>query len=193
MSEPRLLLGHPISMKQNTDGGNIIAVYDADAGIAGLHADVPESVPTLVTGSYASGTVIAATQEIANFFNTAGGVGIVTGFDLLDEEAQNGAMTVIFLDADVSIGNEHSAYSISDANAEHMLGRIDIAAADYKTYGLSGFSRIIYKIYDTQVVIPLTIKAASGTRSLYYGIVNGSGTLIWTGNKLKIKVPALYP
>jgi hypothetical protein len=193
MSDPKLLLGVPISMKHNYDGGHIIATYDADVGLAGLHSNVLDVTFTLVTGSYASGTVVAAMQEVTYFMNTSGGLGIVTGFNMLDKEAQNVAMTVIFADSAISIGAEHSPYSISDSDAEHILGRIEIATADYKTYGNNGHSRIIYRMIDDQMKIPYLIKAASGTSSIWIGIINGSGAPIWTGNMLLAKLPVIYP
>jgi len=189
MSEPELILGVKNAMLRLDDDSHLIGVYSP----AGTGMNVFDVTFTLVTGSYASGTVIAATQEISNFFLENGGSAIIAGFDLLDEEAQNVAMTLLFLDSNVSVGNEHSPYSISDANSEKLLGRgIEIGTTDYKTFGNNGFSKATYKIIDSNVYIPYVVKAAVGSRSLYVALINGSGAPIWTGNKLLGKIAVMY-
>jgi len=85
---------------------------------------------SLDTSQYASGDVLAATQEIEDVFKTRNQV-LLTSLLLLDKDDQAGALDILFLRSDTAIGTENAAFSPTDAIAAEILAVVEIAAADY--------------------------------------------------------------
>jgi len=86
---------------------------------------------SLDTNAYADGDVLADTQEIANVFRCPSGIGYLIGLTLLDKNDQAGALDIVFLRSNVSVGNENAAVSVTDANADEIVTIVVVAAADY--------------------------------------------------------------
>lgn len=151
----------------------------ADALYIGGYADVLDLVLSLDTSIYADGDVLADTQALPLAVKQPGGVARLVNLVVLDESDQGAAFDLLFFDADVSIGTENSAVSITDANARNIIGRVAIASGDY--YDLVG-SRIAVKSSIDQI-----LKAASGATSLYVAAVSrGTGTYAAAGIRLKL-------
>jgi hypothetical protein len=85
---------------------------------------------SLSTDQYADGDVLAATQAVANAF-VNNRPAILQSIRLLDADDQAGALDLVFLSANVAIGTENSAVSVTDANAAKIMTVVEIAAADY--------------------------------------------------------------
>jgi len=133
------------------------------------NTELPAIVFSLDTNAYATGDVLAATQALASAFRSADGTGILQSIVLVDKDDQGAALDLVILKADVSIGTENAAVSISDANADSVLGIISVSAGDWIDLGGCRVA--------TLRGLGLVVKAATGTTSLYVALISrGSPT-----------------
>lgn len=132
---------------------------------------------TADTSIFAAGDVIADSQIMASIAPANDIVTTLMSMTLTDEDDQGAAMTVYFLGANVSVGVENAAPSITDANDRVILGYIDIAAADWKDLG---GARVVTKTGPFFGLRPI-----AGSRDVYVAIVNGAGTPTFTVNGLR--------
>lgn len=130
------------------------------------------------TNAYASGDLIADTQELSDVGYRKGSVVVLKSIVLLDKSDSGVALHFVFLNANTSLGTENAAPSITDANAENILATVSIAAADYVDVGGA-------KVATKECLIPL--KLASGSTSVYVGIVNSTGTPTYAASDLVAK------
>ena len=136
------------------------------------------------TAAYASGDLIADTQQLDAFFNKTDGRGVINSITIIDEEAQNVKFYILFHSTSTSMGTENSAANISDANASAGIqGIVTVETTDWIT--ISGTSVACIKN------IGLPVKAVSGTDDLYFSIVNATGTPDWDADSLKLRIGAL--
>lgn len=136
---------------------------------------------TTDTSAYASGDLIADTQEIANAVVGHGGVVTLESVTLCDEADQKAVLWLVFLNASTSLGTENSAPNISDANiGDLIIGHVAVAAADYVDVGGGSVACIRN--------IGLKLQAASTTDSLYVGIVNSTGTPTYAADSLTARL-----
>jgi hypothetical protein len=141
--------------------------------------DVLDVTLSLDTNIYADGDVLADTQVITDALRTAGGRGRLDSVMVLDESDQGAALDLIFLDANVSIGTENAAVSVTDTNARSILARVPIVSGDFYDMGgcrvasVGNLGRIL--------------RAVSGTRDLYVAAISrGTGTYAAAGIRLKL-------
>lgn len=127
---------------------------------------------SLDTSIYAAGDVLAATQELVNALARAGAGGILQTLTVIDKDDQGAAFDVYVMDANVAMGVENAAPSISDSDAANIMGKIAIATGDYTDLG---GVRVAHK---NALNIPL--KSASNKPSIYVAAVNGAGTPTYT-------------
>lgn len=136
---------------------------------------------SLDTSVYASGDLLADTQEIVGAVSTKGGSALLHSVTVLDEDDQGVAFDLHFLQNSTSLGTENSAPSITDANARsNFMCRVPIATGDYTDIG--GF-RVATVGNQNKI-----IKAASGSTSIYVAAINGSGTPTFTASGLKLRI-----
>ena len=127
------------------------------------NSTVVDLVFSLDTSAYASGDVLADTQELASALRVVDGTGVLQDIVLNDKDDQGLAMDVVIMSANVSLGTENAAVSISDANADNILAIISVTAADWIDLGgcrvatLRNLSKVV--------------KSASGSSSLYVGLI----------------------
>ena len=93
--------------------------------------DIKMITLSLDTNAYAQNDVLADRQKVEQVTPVGGGGGVISSVVLKDFDDNGRAITLIFLDANVTIGVENSAVSISDANAAHIIGAVKITATDY--------------------------------------------------------------
>lgn len=136
---------------------------------------------TLDTSAYASGDVLSATAELANFFPTATAKRIITSVRVLDEDDQAGDFDILFLDAGNSIGTANSAVSVTDANARAVVGQVAVSAADYKDLGGCQVAMIAN--------IGQVVKA-NGSTSIWIATVSRS-TKTYTAAGIRLKIGVL--
>ncbi len=135
------------------------------------------------TSAYASGDLIADTQQIDAFFRKTDGTGVISSISIIDEDAQGVALYVIFMSTTTSLGSENSAPNITDANlTAGFLGIVSVATTDYVT--LSGAKVATIK----NINLPVT--AVSGTDDLYIAVLNSTGTPTFTASGLEMRIGA---
>jgi hypothetical protein len=136
------------------------------------------------TAAYASGDLIADTQQIDAFFRKADGTGIINSINIIDEDAQGVALYIIFMSTSTSLGTENSAPNISDANlTAGFQGIVSVATTDYVT--ISGAKVATIRN------IGLPVKAVSGTDDLYIAVLNATGTPTFTAAGLEMRIGVL--
>lgn len=135
---------------------------------------------TTDTSAYASGDVIADTQVVTGALDLVDGVGKLESLVVIDEDDQGVAFDVYFFSANAPLGTENSAPNISDANGRTCLGYVAVATGDYKDLGGVRVAQV--------KGIGLPVKAASGTKDIYVGVVNGAGTPTFTATGLKLRL-----
>lgn len=149
----------------------LTAVIGAGSSV-GIRPETRVVDTTLVvdTNIYANGDLLADSIAVAaaraNDVNA-----LLIGLILNDKSDNTGiACKVYFLSANQSMGTINSAPNISDANADKILGFVDIAAADWVDVGGSK------QVCLTKAQLPVLCKPASGTANIYIAIVNTTGT-----------------
>jgi uncharacterized protein YjbI with pentapeptide repeats len=158
----------------------VIASDQSRIPVAGI-SNVYEVTPSTDTVAYASGDLIADTQQMDGFFRSANGTGVINNITITDEEAQNVKFYIYFMKTTTSFGTENSAPNISDANlSAGLIGFVTVETTDWVT--LSGCSVACLKN------IGLVVEAVSGTDDLYFAIVNATGTPDWDADSLKLKI-----
>jgi len=163
----------------NTSGAEELPAGENFVGETGRNATVFEEVLSLDTLAYAAGDVLADTQELTACLRENGGTATLDSLTLLDKDAQGIALDLLILKTNVSIGAENAAVSVSDANADEILGVIEIAAGDY------------VDLVNSQIAnknnINMTLKGASGADDLYVAaITRGAPTHTASGITLKL-------
>ena len=137
-----------------------------------LCAAITFSLDTLI---YASGDILADTQPIASALAVSGGTGRVTQITLLDKDDQTAAgIDVVFLRSNTSLGTENAAPSISDLNAEEILGVVSIASGDWIDIGGA-------KLATKALTVPLEVTATTGTTIYVALITRGTPTQTASG------------
>ena len=138
---------------------------------------------TLDTSPYAAGDLLADTQSIANLFRAVGLGGVLMSMEVIDKDDQGAGFSVIFVDANVSFGTENAPPSISDTDAQSILGRADVTTADYLDLGGVRVASIKN--------IGLALQPASGTRDGYLAVINGAGTPTYTASGICLRLGML--
>lgn len=146
----------------------------------GGHSVVKEVSLSLDTNAYASGDVLAATQEIASALRLSGGSGLLHSIMVLDKDDQAQALDLVFLNANGSIGTENSAVSVTDAVADTILGIVEVAAGDYVD--------LVNSQLAVKTNVGIVLKVASGTSLYVAAISRGTGTYTASGVTLKVGI-----
>lgn len=133
---------------------------------------------SLDTSSYASGDVLADSQIISACLRADDGTGTITNVTLHDADDQGAGLDLFFLDANVSLGTENAAPSISDANALNILGWVRINASDWIDLGGT-------RIASVPCTIP--VKGVSGADDLYVAAIT-RGTPTHTASGIVVRV-----
>ena len=152
-------------------------------------SDVVEVTLSLDTSAYASGDVLAATQEVTSFFRVAGGTAIIQGIQILDEDDQKQDLDILFMNAATDIGAENGAYAITDAEARTIIGWVDVAAADFTDFG--DWAMATLKATDTGMKIPGLVEGSAASTSIWIGAICRSGTPTYTASGIKLKIGIL--
>lgn len=123
---------------------------------------------SLSTSIYAADDVLADSQAIANAMRENVGHGILQSIEILDKDHQGVAMDIVILKSNVSIGTENSAVSITDGDAEEVLGIVSVGAGDYVD--------LIGSHVATITGIGLGVVADTGSTSIYFALITRGGT-----------------
>lgn len=129
----------------------------------GGHTKTVDLTFSLDTNIHASGDVLAESQVIAACMRVDDATGVLSGFSLHDEDDQGIELDVVLLSANVSLGAENAAPSITDANAREVLGIINVASTDWKDLGGVRVA--------TKLNVNLPVKPVTGTDDLYVALI----------------------
>lgn len=159
------------------------AAAEVHLGEVGSPADVIAVTLTLDTSAYAAGDVLADTQQVANVMRVNDGHAILQTIHITDEDSQSQPFDLVFFSANIALGTENGAPSISDANASaNILAVVPVVAADYSAIG----GVTVATLRNVGVVL----EAATGTKDVYMGAVT-RGTPTHTASGVKIRLGVL--
>jgi len=171
---------------QTAKVGSAPVTIASDQGYAGNTGGITtlfDVTLSLDTAAYAAGDVLADTQVLTALFRIGDGTGVLQSIQVIDQDDQKQAIDFYYSSANVSLGTENSAPSISGANAVNLVGPFSVAAADYKDLG--GVS--VAKTGN----IGQPIKAATGTSNGYIAAICNSGTPTYTAAGIKLRIGVL--
>lgn len=162
------------------DVGTInIEAGEAHIGEVGGNTVVKEVTLSLDTSAYADGDVLAATQEITDAVRVAAGTAVWHSLIVLDKDDQGEALDIVLLRTNVSIGTENAAVSVSDADADEILGIVEIASGDWVD--------LINSQHITKGNLGIDVDAAAAATSLFVAAISrGTGTYTASGITLKL-------
>ena len=144
--------------------------------------DLYEATLSLDTSAYADGDVLADTQLLdANAFVANGGKLFIQNIHVIDVDDNGGALDIVLLKSNTSLGTENSALSISAANGDEVVLVKQIYTTDYIDMGNFRWAT---------VQVGETIKAASDSTALYIGAVSRD-TKTYTASGLIVRVGVL--
>jgi len=134
------------------------------AGAIGVKATLIDVTMALDTNVYADGDVLTATAEIPNAVLNNGGAGIIHSLALLDKDDQAGALDIVFMRTNKSLGTVNDPVSISAADAAEILGIVSITAAEYKDLVNSQFVSV--------GIVGLVFEAGAGSTSFFVSMIS---------------------
>lgn len=133
------------------------------------------------TSALAAGDVAADTQLITDCTPANDQAVTLLSFSISDESDQASVdMRVVFFNADVALGTENSAPSITDTNSRNIIGFIDIAAADFVDFGGVRVATLTGKIMG---LVPV-----AGSRSVAIGLQIKGGTPTFTSDAVRMNL-----
>tara|TARA_R100000808_G_scaffold18757_1_gene41025 strand:+ start:18 stop:506 length:489 start_codon:yes stop_codon:yes gene_type:complete len=128
---------------------------------------------TNATANYAVGDVLVETQEIS--LGEGGSAtrplrGTINNLMLIDKNDIGPQCDILFLSSNVSIGSADGAVSLSAANSENLLGRVDTGATwvdliNTKVVTPSAFSPIPFELSGDSLYVGVVARAAYDTSS----------------------------
>jgi hypothetical protein len=133
---------------------------------------------SLDTAAYASGEVLAATQEIPGAVAFSGGAVALHSILVIDKDDQGQGFDLVFFDSDVALGPENGALTITDLDATKILGIVPIVAGDFMDLGGSRVASL--------KGVGLVLRAANGSKSVWVAAISrGTGTYTAVGILLR--------
>ena len=139
---------------------------------------------SLDTSAYADGDVLAETQLCSGVVEDVHGKAMVLSLGVLDKDDQGQPLDIVFLKSNKGIGTENAQVSVSDADADEILGIVSVAAADYKDLINSQYAQITN--------VGILLESAPGSVDVYIAAISrGTGTYSASGITLKIGLVTL--
>jgi hypothetical protein len=185
MDEPEKETRMPVLVLAQDPSKNLIPIeVDANGYQKMVSPDATFEVAlSLDTSAYADGDVLADTQELDGAaFLANGRTAILQSIVVYDLDDNGGALDIVLLNADQSLGTENSAVSISDANLTKVVAVVEVAADDYIDFINSQVA-----VIDN---IGALIEAASDDDALYIAAISRD-TKTYTASGIKVRVGLL--
>jgi len=168
-------------------------VFDATEALADIIAgdsqvvatgpdDTAEVILSLDTSAYAAGDVLADTQVMTAAFRANGGTMILHNVQVFDLDDQAGALTLVFLRSNTSIGTENGAPSIADGDADEVIATVEVSSSAYVDF-------VNWQIAEVANIGKL-IKAASDADDLYIAALSND-TKTYTAAGIVVRVGLL--
>lgn len=134
--------------------------------------------PVMEASATASGDVIAVPIEIESVLREQGGVAKLTSVVVLDGDDQGQNMDLVFSSEDITLGTLNAAISVSDADAAKIVGVVPV----------TDWIDFINSQIATEENLGIVMKGASGSTSLWLGIVCREGTPTYTASGVTIQL-----
>ena len=90
--------------------------------------------PTITAGAYAAGDAVGGLLTFADAVRTNGGGGIVSKVVIIDDAAQLAPLDLVLFNQTFTATADNAAFDPTDADLQHCIGYIDIAATDYANF-----------------------------------------------------------
>jgi hypothetical protein len=142
--------------------------------------DVVDVTLVTDTSAYADNDVLVVPQKVPGAFRFPGDVRRLYSVNLHDQADQAQDIDLIFMDSDGALGTINAAVTMSDADAQKVLGKVSILQADY--------TDLINGQIATKSAIDLIMKTAAGSADLWIGAVLRSGTPTYAADSLRLKL-----
>ena len=114
---------------------NSTAADTSDQGVAPHQpCKLATLTPAVDTSLYAAGDVLFATVAVAGIARANDVPALLQGVTVIDKAKQNAAITLAFYQANVTSAAANAANAMSDSDQATLLGMVDIAATDWKTW-----------------------------------------------------------
>ncbi len=94
-----------------------------------VQSNLVDVVLTMNAAANHANDVLADTQEIADAVRGSGGTGILQSILVQDDDDNGGAIDIVILDTNTTIGTENAAVSMADN--DNILGTVNVLAADF--------------------------------------------------------------
>lgn len=158
---------------------SLAASDGTDIGDVDVHTfdGIVEATPTLDTGAYADGDLMADATEIPNAVES-GKAAVLVSLVVEDKDHNAGGFHVVFLRSSFDMGTLNSTPDPTDAEGEEILGIVSVAAADYVDLGAFELA--------TVEGLALAMEPTTGT-SLYFAVVSDGNTGTYTASGLVFK------
>ena len=160
-----------------TGNGTAIAILKRIRTLLSSNSIVQVTLSLDAGNVYADGDVLAATQEVASAVASSGGTCVLQSVTVLDKDDQGEDMDIYLLSANVAMGTENDAASISDANAAKIQAIVPVYGVHYFDAGGCQLASLT----PGDAGIGAVLSPDSGT-SLYVAVVSrGTGTYTASG------------
>ena len=127
--------------------------------------------PAITNTTYSNGDLMAHQEVIPFAVSVEGGSCVLQSLTAVDTSDTGGSIYVIITDTQASLGTVGSAINASDASSDNSMAIVE----------LSNFIDVGGAKVATKGNIGLVLKAVDGSKQLYFGIVNVSGSDITIG------------
>lgn len=161
-----------------TESGSIYTPHHVVEQMDNLY----EVTLSLDTNAYASGDLLADTQSLdANAFIANGGKLLVQNIHIIDLDDNGGALDIVLLRSNTSLGTENNAVSIIGDNAAEIILVKPIYTTDYIDIG--NFKWAAVQVCEV-------IKADASSTALYIGAISRD-TMTYSAAGLVVRVGVL--
>ena len=140
--------------------------------------DIVNWAPSVYVGSTTAGYVIAATEIIAAITRADDVGAMIEDIIVVNKDDVSAAIDIVLLDANVAVGSENAAPSITDDNAANILAIISILTSDWKDLG---------GVKVANVPVNRIITPVAGGNDIYGAIVDNTGSVTWSAGGLVIR------
>lgn len=133
--------------------------------------------PSIDATALAAGDVVFDTEVLANVVRANDALGWLTSVTCIDEGDQKVEITLVLFSANVSLGTENLAPSITDANAANILGFVTFGSGAWSASNTSGWRDLGGVSIASAQNLNIPIKPATGTDDIYVaGYTGGAPT-----------------
>lgn len=170
-----------LTNKTSTDGDYTAVTVDVKGRLVTVDNNgYFEVTMTTDTAIYATGDVLTDTVALTSILAGFGGAGILQSITVLDKDLQSQGLDIVILRTNVSLGTKNAAVSISDTNAEEILGIVRVSSGDFLSLTNSSVA--------TKNSLGIGVKG-DGSDTIYLSMISrGTGTYTASGLRVIVTV-----